>query len=136
LWDQRGSRVVRGNVLAIPVDDTLLYVEPIYLQAEAAAYPELRLGAVMHNDRLSYADNFDEALKGIYADGEKRTPSLETTPADRMFSDLVQRAGKSFDGYLQSLGDRDFAKASQHLKTLSSTLKQLEQSRGVDSSEE
>lgn len=53
LWDQRGSKVIRGNVLAIPIDNTLLYVEPIYLQAETAAYPELRLVAVMHGDELS-----------------------------------------------------------------------------------
>ncbi|MBD3265271.1 UPF0182 family protein, partial [bacterium] len=39
LWDQRGSNVIRGNVLAIPIEKTLLYVEPIYLQAETAAYP-------------------------------------------------------------------------------------------------
>ena len=44
LWDQRGSRVIRGNVLAIPVNETLFYVEPIYLQVETAAYPELTAG--------------------------------------------------------------------------------------------
>jgi uncharacterized membrane protein (UPF0182 family) len=55
LWDQRGSKVIRGNVLAIPIDNTLLYVEPIYLQAETAAYPELRLVVVMHGDNMSYA---------------------------------------------------------------------------------
>jgi hypothetical protein len=49
-------------VLAIPIEDTLLYVEPIYLQAETAAYPELRLVAVMHNDDLSYAESFENAI--------------------------------------------------------------------------
>ena len=58
LWDQRGSSVIRGNVIAIPIGDTLLYVEPIYLQAETAAYPELRLVVVMHGDNLSYAETF------------------------------------------------------------------------------
>ncbi|MCF8029979.1 MAG: UPF0182 family protein, partial [Desulfohalobiaceae bacterium] len=48
LWDQRGSRVIRGNMLAIPVDDTLLYVEPIYIEAESSAFPELRMVIVMH----------------------------------------------------------------------------------------
>ena len=54
--------MIRGNVLAIPVYNSLLYVEPIYLQAETAAYPELRLVAVMHGDQLSYATTFEEAL--------------------------------------------------------------------------
>ena len=65
LWDQQGSEVIRGNVLAIPVDNSLLYVEPIYLQAETAAYPELRLVAVMYGDQLSYATTFDEAVEGL-----------------------------------------------------------------------
>ncbi len=68
LWNQRGSNVIRGNVIAIPIDDTMLYVEPIYLQSETAAYPELRLVAVMHNDNLSYAESFEEALRGLYSE--------------------------------------------------------------------
>jgi uncharacterized protein len=51
LWDRRGSKVICGIVLAIPVCDTLFYVEPVYLQAETAAYPELRLVAVMQGTR-------------------------------------------------------------------------------------
>jgi uncharacterized membrane protein (UPF0182 family) len=128
LWDQRGSRVVRGNVLAIPVADTLLYVEPIYLQAEAAAYPELRMVVLMQDDRLSYADNFDEALEGLFADGQSPTPSLKPVPPNSTFSDLVRRAGDAFDGYLQALGDKDFQIAGQRLEELSTALRQLEQS--------
>ncbi|MHB8907104.1 MAG: UPF0182 family protein, partial [Melioribacteraceae bacterium] len=67
LWDQHGSKVIRGNVLAIPVNNTLFYVEPIYLQAETAAYPELRIVVVMHGDNMSYAKTFDEALNGLFS---------------------------------------------------------------------
>ena len=62
LWDQRGSRVIRGNVLALPMGQTLLYVEPIYLQAQTAAYPELRLVVLMHGDDLAYGTSLEEAL--------------------------------------------------------------------------
>ena len=72
LWNQHGSRVIRGNTLVIPIDHSLLYVEPIYLQAEAAAYPELRLVAVMHGDNLSYAKSFDQALQGLLTKEAKR----------------------------------------------------------------
>jgi len=65
LWDQRGSSVIRGNVLAIPIDRSLLYVEPIYLQAETAAYPELRLVVVMHGDDLAYGQTLEEALERL-----------------------------------------------------------------------
>jgi uncharacterized membrane protein (UPF0182 family) len=68
LWDQRGSRVIRGNVLAISVEDMLIDTEPIYLQAETAAYPELRLVTIMHDDNLSYAPRFYEALEGLFGE--------------------------------------------------------------------
>jgi uncharacterized protein len=130
LWDQRGSNVIRGNVLAIPVDDTLLYVEPIYLQAEAAAYPELRLVAVMQGDRLSYAEEFDEAIRGLY--GAPTTPS-PTSPGAQPFDGLARRANDAFDDYLQALSDRRFDKVGEALKDLSSTLEALaRQSPGAE----
>ncbi len=122
LWDQRGSNVIRGNVLAIPVDDTLLYVEPIYLQAEAAAYPELRLVAVMQGDRLSYAEDFDEAIRGLY--GASTTPD-PASPGAQTFDGLARQAKDAFDDYLQALSDRRFDKVGEALKELSSTLETL-----------
>jgi uncharacterized membrane protein (UPF0182 family) len=124
LWDQRGSRVIRGNVLVIPVEDTLLYVEPIYLQAETAAYPELRLVCVMHNDNLSYAESFDEALKGLYS-GEKLERELRPIPTDASVNELIQQANTAFENYLQSLGQKDFSGASEELERLQQTLEKL-----------
>jgi len=128
LWDQRGSRVIRGNVLAIPIEKTLLYVEPIYLQAETAAYPELRLVALMHNDVLSYAETFDKALEGLLKEGApvKELPGPETAEAGRSVKDLVRRAGKAFDNYLQALGEKQYSRASDALEQLESALKRLE----------
>ncbi len=83
LWDQRGSRVIRGNVLALPIGDTLLYVEPIYLQAETAAYPELRLVVLMHDDNLAYGNNLEDALArlvGETVDLPEPTLSLALEP--------------------------------------------------------
>ncbi|MGD9300569.1 MAG: UPF0182 family protein, partial [Desulfobacterales bacterium] len=129
LWDQRGSRVIRGNVLAIPIEDTLLYVEPIYLQAETAAYPELRLVAVMHNDDLSYAESFEKALAGLF-DGDRR---LETSTAkipgatatERPLDQLIRKAGDAFQNYLQSLGEKKFSDASRALEQLEAALQNL-----------
>ncbi|MBV1904736.1 MAG: UPF0182 family protein [Pseudomonadales bacterium] len=117
LWNQQGSEVIRGNVLAIPIDDTLLYVEPIYLRAETAAYPELRLVAVMHGDRLSYAETFDEALLGLL-DSESGTSSKTSEV-------LVRDAKLAFDAYLKALGEHEFSEAALHLDSLSATLEKL-----------
>jgi len=124
LWDQRGSSVIRGNMLAIPVEKTLLYVEPIYLQADTAAYPELRLVALMHDDRLSYAESFDQALQGLLRD---RQPPAAPGAAQRPGSmeELVQRARKALDDYLSHLGRKNYGKAAEALETLDTSLQQI-----------
>jgi hypothetical protein len=119
LWDQQGSEVIRGNVLAIPVDDALLYVEPIYLRAETAAYPELRLVAVMHGDKLSYAETFEEALMGLFT----KTPLVPISEASH--EELARQAKNAFDGYLQAQGQGEFKKSAEHLQVLSDALNQL-----------
>ncbi len=127
LWDQRGSNVIRGNVLVIPVEDTLIYVEPIYLRAETAAYPELRLVAVMHKDDLSYAESFDEALQGLFGKEERETPLGETVAGQpgKSFKSLVDTANGAFEDFLNSLGDKRFRDASTALENLQKSLKQL-----------
>jgi uncharacterized membrane protein (UPF0182 family) len=128
LWDQRGSKVIRGNLLVIPLNGTLLYVEPIYLQAEAAAYPELRLVAVMHNDQLSYAETFDEALEGLLEEGPAPpgpTPTPGVPSGDRTVAELVDRANESFERYLEWMGEQRFEDAARELKNLQAVLSQL-----------
>ncbi len=131
LWDQRGSRVIRGNVLAIPVGQTILYVEPIYLQAETAAYPELRLVVLMHGDTLSYAETFEEALEGLFKGEPPEQPTIKPeAPAD--FKSLVNDANLAFEDYLQFLGDKQFDKASEALNRLQDSLQQLKD-RSIES---
>ena len=64
LWNQKGSELLRGNLLVIPIADSLLYVEPFYLQASdgASKLPELRQVAIATQDQLKAAKTFDEAL--------------------------------------------------------------------------
>jgi uncharacterized membrane protein (UPF0182 family) len=127
LWDQRGSNVIRGNVLAIPVEDTLLYVEPIYLEAETAAYPELRLVAVMHNDNLSYAEDFKTALRGLLKEGEPGLARPETAAPEEkgLIANLIDRANDAFENYLKYQGEKKFEEAVGQLQILQQTLQQL-----------
>jgi uncharacterized membrane protein (UPF0182 family) len=123
LWDQRGSHVIRGNVLAIPIDDTILYVEPIYLQAETAAYPELRLVVVMHGDTMSYAENLDGALRGLFGELPAGGPS-ETALQGKLAQDLGPALDEAFNAYLDALGDKEFDAAAKQLKRLSELIEQ------------
>lgn len=69
LWSQKGSQVYRGNLLVIPIKDSLLYVEPLYLQAEQSKMPELRRVIVAHGDRIVMEPTLDEALNKLFGKG-------------------------------------------------------------------
>ena len=136
LWDQRGSNVIRGNVLVLPLGETLLYVEPIYLQSETAAYPELRLVAVMHNDNLSYAETFDEALHGLFTGGPPELAiTAETLPGAESIEQLIDMAGKAFEDYLQLSGNKEFQGAARALEQLEDALQRLEEQAGMTTPE-
>ena len=122
LWNQQGSEVIRGNVLAIPVDDSLLYVEPIYLRAETAAYPELRLVAVMQGDSLSYAASLEEALLGLFEEPPEVPYAL---PADTTLEALAAAAQEAFGAYLTALGEQRFDAAATALSQLRDLLEQM-----------
>ena len=128
LWDQRGSNVIRGNVLAIPMEETILYVEPIYLESETAAYPELRLVAVMHNDKLSYAETFDKALQGLFEDVEPKMAAgakEEAKPGTMTIKEHIQKANEAFNRYIEKTGQQNFEAASQALEELKKSLNNL-----------
>jgi uncharacterized membrane protein (UPF0182 family) len=131
LWDQRGSKVIRGNVLAIPVNNTLFYVEPIYLQAETAAYPELRMVVVMHGDNMSYAKTFDEALNGLFSKSpvlKNNSPTEKEKTVPITVSQLpgqIKAANDAFNSYLKLNAERKFSEAAKELEKLQQALQTL-----------
>jgi hypothetical protein len=125
LWDQRGSKVIRGNVLAIPLDGSLLYVEPIYLQAETAAYPELRVVVVMQGDNMSYGDTLDDALEGLFGETRRSTERPGSGATRSPESTLAIEARDAFDRYLDAQGDGRFQDAAAALERLQSALSRL-----------
>jgi hypothetical protein len=137
LWDQRGSSVIRGNVLAIPIEDILLYVEPIYLKSETAAYPELRLVVLMHNDTMTYGESFDEALRKLIEGGEgepDQKPGFAESP-DRE-KRLIRSANRAFENYLERTAEKQFVPAAKSLEKLEKALKSLMERTGVPGKEE
>jgi len=62
LWNQQGSQVVRGQMLVLPVEDTFLYIEPIYIQASQARMPQLKKVAMAIGNTLIYTDTYEEAV--------------------------------------------------------------------------
>jgi uncharacterized membrane protein (UPF0182 family) len=66
LWDQRGSSVIQGNLLVIPIEETLIYVRPLYLKADAGKIPELKRVIVGYEDNIAMEKTLDEALNKIF----------------------------------------------------------------------
>jgi hypothetical protein len=62
LWNQQGSHVLRGSIIALPVSGGFIYVESIYIQATEARMPQLKKVVLAVGDRLIYRDTFDEAI--------------------------------------------------------------------------
>ena len=69
LWNQQGSQVLRGQMLVLPVENTLVYVEPIYIQASEARMPQLKKVVLAVGNRLIYEDTYEEALAALSRHG-------------------------------------------------------------------
>ena len=67
LWNQQGSQVLRAQILTLPIDQTLLYVAPIYIQAAQASMPQLKKVALVQGGSLIYADTYQQALAQLEA---------------------------------------------------------------------
>jgi uncharacterized membrane protein (UPF0182 family) len=74
LWNQHGSSVIRGNLIVIPLDGTLLYIEPLYLQAEAGQLPELKRVLVAHGNRVAMAEDLTSGLLQVLGETPETAP--------------------------------------------------------------
>jgi uncharacterized membrane protein (UPF0182 family) len=83
LWNQMGSRVIRGNLLVIPIDDALLYVEPLYLSAESRQLPELKRLIASTGDRVVMAQNADSLFAALFVQEPKQPAVAASTPGPR-----------------------------------------------------
>lgn len=70
LWSQRGSNVIRGDLLVIPINNSILYVEPVYLQAETSKMPELKRVIVAYQDIIVMKESLELAIKAIFDEDE------------------------------------------------------------------
>ena len=139
LWNQQGSHVRRGTLLVIPIGRTLLYAEPIYLQAERSPMPELRLVVLALQDRLAYAPTFDAALAALFGNGSSTLEaaranaqptaaapvSIGTAPSATEFNALASQAAQDLSDYQRLTAEGKLGEAGQKLEHLKSTLEKL-----------
>ncbi len=156
LWSQRGSTYLRGNMFVIPVEDSLMYVEPIYLQADNdSSLPEVKRVIAVFNDNIAYEATLGDALKTLFgreigelayvgeidadpaeveaaengeapAEGEQEAGEAQAATQE----ELIQKANEVFDKAVTAQQSGDWAAYGDYLKELQRYLEALEAGTG------
>lgn len=75
LWDQKGSRVIRGNLIPVPIENSFLYVVPVYLTAEGTDFPQLKRVIVISGDKVAMEPTLDEAIQSVVGTQQPQNPA-------------------------------------------------------------
>jgi hypothetical protein len=130
LWNQRGSRVLRGNLLVIPIDDAFIYVEPLYLEAESGQLPELKRVIVAYEDKVAMAPTLNDALIQVFQ-GSGNEGTAFDPDMTRSLEQLAQEALKHYESSQSCLATHDWGCYGIEQAQLESILRRMaEQSQG------
>ena len=142
LWSQSGSAVVRGNLLVIPIEDSLMYVEPLYLQAESSQMPELKRVIVAYENRIVMEEDLATALGKVFGGTElEKRPSMnllekgaisDILPENevgqdptRSLSDRVSDANRLFELAIEAQRAGNWALYGEHMNQLGAVLQDI-----------
>jgi uncharacterized membrane protein (UPF0182 family) len=132
LWGQRGSQVIRGDLLAIPIEKSILYVEPLYLAAEKSQLPELKRVIVAFGNSLAMEENLELTLQRVFGGEVMKektvTKVAATAPVEKKKADM-EMAGEALAHYRKAqefLRQGNFAGFGEEWKKLEEALKALE----------
>lgn len=145
LWSQAGSEVIRGNLIVVPVQDAIIYLQPIYLQSTGSAFPEFRKIVVASPTRVVWGDTLAEALRLLIAPGPGPSPSPgpgpspgpsptpgpspSVGPEPSLPSDvaaLVEYANRHFQLAQEALRNGDFARYGEEIRLVEEALRRLD----------
>ncbi|MBI1881574.1 MAG: UPF0182 family protein [Chloroflexi bacterium] len=144
LWNQSGSQVIRGNLLVLPIDNSLLYVEPLYLQAINGQIPELKRVIVVSGDQVIMRETLAEGLQALFLETgptlvstetpaatdeaqppPETTPSLVTEPLSEDINQLAVTASNHYEAAQEALQNGDWATYGEELNKMKAALDAL-----------
>ena len=132
LWKSSGSTYSRGNMFVIPVNDSLLYVEPVYLEATNSSIPEVKRVIVAYNDQISYQPTLAAALDALFGEGSGQqstdggSPDIgEKKNGELSQAEIIQQAQAAYEKATKAQKEGDWAKYGQYMKELETLLNQL-----------
>ena len=152
LWDQLGSSVIRGNLIVIPLNDSFLYVEPIYLESDNNKLPELKRVIVASGERIVMRETLDEALIALLEDDgspaaviniddaaesvaveeveESEVVESAEVTIDGTTAELINLANTQFEAAQDAQQRGDWAEYGRQIEALEATLQQLASQNG------
>lgn len=128
LWDQRGSQVIQGPLLVIPIEESLLYVRPLYLKADTGKIPELKRVIVAYENKIVMEETLEAGLTRLFgSDTEKTKQVVEipktTVPTDVSKESLLQQAVNAYEAALRAQKDGDWTRYGEEMKRLGEILR-------------
>ncbi len=142
LWDQSGSRVIRGDLLVIPIEQSLLYVQPLYLQAEGGKIPELKRVVVAYQNQVVMRETLDGALNELFGGSSAATdrPQDATLPmaagtaptaaaVSAEIRGLLEESRQRYESAMEAQRAGDWARYGDEIKRLGELLERLSRNR-------
>jgi len=138
LWSQRGSQVNRGNLLVIPIEESIIYVEPLYLESETSKIPELKRVIVAYGNRIAMEETLDASLARIF--GGPAVPRVREAPPTTMparppgalppseVRSLIDQAIAQYERAQRMQREGDWAGYGEQIRRLEETLSRLRKS--------
>jgi len=126
LWGQKGSTVIRGNLLVIPIAKSILYVEPLYLRAETGEIPELKKVIVSNGSDVAMGNNLEDALEKLFVRsfGDRE---IVVAGEEKTLKELIQEAAGYYESAQEFAREGNWSKYGEELQKLEQTLKLLEE---------
>ncbi|HVE77744.1 MAG TPA: UPF0182 family protein [Gemmatimonadaceae bacterium] len=137
LWDQRGSEVIRGALMVIPIEESLIYVQPLYLRAEGGKIPELKRVILAHQNRVVMEETLEAGLSRLFGGVPSRPVVLTAAPetadetepapalADGTTAELLGRAREHYDRAIAAQRAGDWATYGAEIARLGEALRGL-----------
>ncbi|MFH1444974.1 MAG: UPF0182 family protein [Nanoarchaeota archaeon] len=123
LWSQSGSNVIRGNTLVIPIKNSILYIEPLYLQAtQEGSLPQLKRVIVAYKDSIAMEETLSEAIAKIFGI-ETTRPTVPATPGeDETAEELLERISQLYEQAQAALQAGDFTAYAEYIEQIGALL--------------
>jgi uncharacterized membrane protein (UPF0182 family) len=137
LFHGTGSQVQQGNLLVVPVGDSFLYFEPIYLKATSgSSLPELKKVILADQDNVAYADTLQQAIDQLVGTASPPTtttppPTTLTAAQVKLIEDLVAQANDHYNAAYADLRNNDFAGFAKEMAQVGQILQQLQKITGT-----